>query len=94
MTGVNIHTFENFQCKGANWNGQFEFSTIDVRFSIMDAMMILEMLTDQRIVGNSLQAIDVIITANPIHQSFILRVTIDVIGQCGYITKQDFPSIL
>ena len=40
-------------------------------------------LTDQKIVGNSLQPIDVIITGKPIHQSFTLRVSNDAIGQYG-----------
>ena len=49
---------------------------------------------DQKIVGNSFQPMGVIITGNPIHQRVMSRGTIDPIGQLGYITNQEFPSIL
>ena len=49
---------------------------------------------DQRIVENSSQPLGVIITGNPIHQSVMLRGTIDRIGQLGYITNQEFRSFL
>ena len=38
---------------------------------------------DQKIVGNSLQPIGVIIIENLFSKASMLRVTIDVIGQCG-----------
>ena len=49
---------------------------------------------DQKILGNSFLPIGVIITGNPIDPSVMLRGTIDPIGQLGYITNQEFPSIL
>ena len=43
-----------------------------------------KLLADQKIVGNSLQLIGVILTGNLfIRAPSMLRVTIDAIGQCG-----------
>ena len=53
--------------------------------------LVMSILPDQKIVGNSFQPIGGLISGNCIHQGFRQKVTVDAIGQIGNI---QFPRIL